>query len=257
METMSESIESATQGATAPAVESVPQPATDTAPDTGQKQQAEPVEQATETPEEPKRKPWFQQRIDELTREKHEARRQVEAYATYLRTIQQGQQQPAQQQDGQPPPGYVPASEVGRIAAQQLEAQRFNDACNDIADHGETAFKDFQTAVQNFQSLGGPSPALLEAVTALGKEDGARVYYELGMNPDEAMRLARLSPARMAVEVAKMAAKPAATKPVSRVPPPIAPISAARAEPGGPPDAKRNPEAWSKWFAGELRNRNR
>jgi hypothetical protein len=256
METMSESIESATQGATAPAVESVPQPATDTAPDIGQEQQAEPTD-TVEAEEKPKQTPWFQKRIDELTRNWREEQRRTEQLAAYVRNIQHGQQQPSQQQDGQPPPGYVPASEVGRIAAQQLEAQRFNDACNDIADHGESKFNDFQTAVQNFQSIGGPPPALLEAVTALGKEDGARVYYELGMNPDEAMRLARLSPARMAVEVARMAAKPAATKPVSKVPPPIAPISAARAEPGGPPDAKRNPEAWSKWFAGELRNRNR
>ncbi len=92
MDTMSETLDSATQGATAPAVESVPQPAIETAPDTGQEQQADTAEQQDETPEEPKRKPWFQQRIDELTREKHEARRQAEAYAAVLRQIQQTQQ---------------------------------------------------------------------------------------------------------------------------------------------------------------------
>lgn len=252
---MSETLESATQGATASAVETVPQPAIETAPDTGQEQQADTAEQQTETQEEPKRKPWFQQRIDELTREKHEARRQAEQLAGYLRQIQQGQQVPQQQDGTQPPPGYVPASEVERIAARQLEAARFNEACNEIADHGEATFKDFQTAVANFQSIGGPPPALLEAVTALGKEDGARVYYELGTNPDEAMRLARLSPARMAVEVAKMAAKPAPTRPVSKVPPPIAPISAGRAEAGGEPDAARNPDAYAKWFRDKYFNR--
>lgn len=251
---MSETLESATQGATAPAVETVPQPATEVAPNTGQEQQADTAEQ-TETQEEPKRKPWFQQRIDELTREKHEARRQADALAGYLRQIQQGQQLPQQQDSTQPPPGYVPASEVARIAAQQLEAERFDEACNAIADHGEATFKDFQTAVANFQSIGGPPPALLEAVTALGKEDGARVYYELGTNPDEAMRLARLSPARMAVEIAKMAAKPAVARPVSKVPPPIAPIAAGRAEAGGEPDAARNPEAYAKWFREKYFNR--
>lgn len=254
MDIMSESIESATQGETASAVETVPQPATDTAPDTGQEQQAEPAETTTEeAPEEPKRKPWFQQRIDELTREKHEARRQAEQLGAYLRQIQQGQQ-PAPQQEA-PPAGYVPASEVGRFAAQQIEMERFNMACDEIADHGASVFKDFDSAVQNFQSIGGPPPALLEAVTALGKEDGARVFYDLGMNPDEAMRLSRLSPARMAVEIARMAAKPAAPKPVSKVPPPITPIAAARAEAGGEPDAKSNPDAWRKWFAGQMKNR--
>ena len=254
---MSETLDSATQGATAPAVESVPQPAIETAPDTGQEQQADTVEQQDETPEEPKRKPWFQQRIDELTREKHEARRQAEQLAGYLRQIQQGQQQYPQQQDApQVPPGYVPVTEVARVAAQQLETARFNEACNAIADHGESQFPDFQAAVQNFQMIGGPPPALLEAVTALGKEDGARVYYELGKNPDEAMRLLNLSPARMAVELAKMAAKPApAPKAISRVAPPITPISAARAEAGGEPDATKNPEAWTKWFNDQRRTR--
>jgi hypothetical protein len=254
MEHMSESLESATQGATVDPVETAPQPATDTAPNTGQEQQADTAETQTEdAPEEPKRKPWFQQRIDELTREKHEARRQTEQLTAYLRQIQQGQQPEPQQ--SQAPAGYVPASEVGRIAAQQIEMARFNAACDDVADHGASVFKDFDSAVQNFQSIGGPPPALLEAVTALGKEDGARVFYDLGMNPDEAMRLARLSPARMAVEVAKMAARPAAPKPVSKVPPPITPISAARTETGGEPDAKSNPDAWRKWFRNGMRNR--
>ena len=252
---MSESLESATQGATVDPVDTAPQPATESAPDTGQEQQAEPAETPTEeAPEEPKRKPWFQQRIDELTREKHEARRQAEQLTAYLRQIQQGQPQEPQQQ-GQPPAGYVPASEVGRIAAQQIEMARFNQACDEIADHGASVFRDFDSAVQNFQSIGGPPPALLEAVTALGKEDGARVFYDLGMNPDEAMRLSRLSPARMAVEIARMAAKPAAPKPVSKVPPPITPIAAARAEAGGEPDAKANPDAWRKWFANSMKTR--
>lgn len=251
---MSESIESATQGATVDPVETVPQPATETAPETGQEQQAEPAQTATEeAPEEPKRKPWFQQRIDELTREKHEARRQADQLTAYLRQIQQGQQPEPQQ--GQPPAGYVPVAEVGRIAAQQVEMAAFNRACDEIADHGASVFRDFDSAVQNFQSIGGPPPALLEAVTALGKEDGARVFYELGMNPDEAMRLSRLSPARMAVEVTRLAAKPAASKPVSKVPAPITPIAAARAEAGGEPDAKSNPDAYRKWFAAGMRNR--
>ena len=31
--------------------------------------------------------------------------------------------------------------------------------------------------------------AIMEAITALGKEDGAKVFYELGKNPDEAARI--------------------------------------------------------------------
>jgi len=236
--------EIATQGE--PNGETVPQPATDTAPITGQEQ---PAEQTTETPE-PKKTPWFQRRIDELTREKHEARRQADAYADALRKIQQ----PAGQVEAPQttaPPGYIPAAEVPRVAAEMVEAERFTAACNDVADYGSEKIPDFDRAVQNFAMLGGPPRPFLEAVTALGKEDGARVYAELGNNPDEAERILRMSPARMAIEVAKLAAKPAKVPAVSKAPPPITPISAGGAVSNGPPDPK-NDAAYRQWFAKEM-----
>jgi len=245
---MSESVENATQGVTE-TVDTVPQPATDdNASQTGAEQQADTQEQTPPEPE-PKRKPWFQERIDELTRARREAERQRDAVLAQLRS---NQQQPEQYNAPQnaAPPGYVPVAEVARIAEQQLAAAAFTEACNSVAAAGEAAFPDFQTAVSNFQMIGGPPEALLEAVTALGTEEGARAFYELGKNPDEAMRISRLSPARMAVEVARLAAKPMKLPPVSKAPEPIKPLTSGAAR-SVDPDHMTD-EQFRKWIAKEL-----
>ena len=177
MDTMSETQTDATPGVD----ETVPQPATDDAPTTGQEQ---PAETTDETPE-PKKTPWFQRRIDELTREKYEARRQVEAYADALRKIQQ----PAGQEHATntaPPAGYVPAAEVHRAAAEMVSRADFNRVCDDIADIG-SKLPDFPSAVGNLTALGvdtqNANDPFMQAVTALDKAEAARVFHELGSNP--------------------------------------------------------------------------
>lgn len=242
---MSETQDTGTQPA--PQGETAPQPAENTAPTTGTEQTpaATPAPQ-TNTEEAPKPRPWFEKRIAETAFEAREERRQKEAAIAYARQLE-ARLQPQQEAAQQPPPGYVPVSEIARVAAQQREAERFTDACNDVADFGSAKFPDFNEAVSTFAMLGGPPPALLEAVTALGKEDGARVYYELGKNPDEASRLLALSPARMAVEVAKMAAKPAAAPRVSAVPEPVVPIGSGNARTEANP-ARMSDAQWRDWF---------
>ena len=110
MDPMSEYLENATQGATEP-VETVPQPAIET-PDTGtETTAAAPVE---ETAEEKARK-GAQKRINELTREKYEERRQrqaLEAVVTRLRAA------PAPQAQTPAPEGFVPVAEVQKIILQ-------------------------------------------------------------------------------------------------------------------------------------------
>ena len=156
--------------------------------------------------------------------------------------------QPAPQaaiQQGQQPAGYVPLSEVDARAAQLMAVAQFNEECNAIADAGEAKFADFDTATRNWQLLGGPPRPLLEAVTALGKDDGARVYYELGKDPAKAEKVLNLSPAKMAIELAKMAAAPAAPV-ATKAPDPIRPISAGRVASNDP--ANMTDEEQRAWF---------
>jgi len=247
MDDMSETTENATQGG-GQEPETVPQPAIDEAPTTGQEQDES---QTTETPpqdDKPKETPRaIQRRFDELTRRAYENQRRAEAAEAQLRQMQQ----PNATAQAAPPQGYVPASEVERAAAQLVEAQSFNSACDAIADFGAEKFPDFDTALTNFRMLGGPPQPFLEALTALGKEDGARVFHDLGTNPDEAERIIRMSPARMGIELAKLAAKPAKVPAVSKAPPPITPIRAGRVT----TDAEPTDDAeWRAWFTKKQRS---
>lgn len=215
----------------------------------GQEQQTSAAEtEAPQETEKPKQVPWFQRRINELTREKYENQRRAEALEAQLR-----QQNPASQTQDTPP-GMIPVTEVERVASQIAAQREFDASCDAVAQFGAEKFSDFDTARDNLTAMGLISRPFLDAVTALGTEDGAKVYRDLGTNPDLADKILRLPPARMAVEVAKLAAKPA--KPaISRAPAPITPV-------GSGSTRNANPETmgdaeFRAWFAKESELRQR
>jgi hypothetical protein len=191
---------------------------------------AEPEGEKTEPEpdEKPKQTPWFQKRIDDLTREKYEARREAEALREYVSRL--SQQQPAPQ-EGEQPRAQQPVGDPVEIAKQQIRQEQavaeFNRTCNDIYDVGTKEFSDFGKAIDNFRMLGGLPPALIEAAVEAG--DPHKVLYQLGNNPDEAARVLALPPARMGAALAKIVAKaPAPTpKAVSAAPAPIKPVAGA------------------------------
>lgn len=244
----------ATQGA--PQGEAARQPAIKQAPDTGAEQNPSPESQEASPPgpetsvepEKPKQTPWFQRRIDDLTRERWEARREADRLQAELATLrqprQEGQSDPVQQGLTQADVQRLAREEAGRIAA----TNEFNANCNGIFEQGNKAFPDFEASLGNFRLLGGLPPSLVEAAIEAGEP--AKVLYELGKNPDEAARILALSPTRMAVAVAKIAAKPASPPPVSKAPPPIKSIvGSGRVETD--PD-KMSTAEWTKWREGQL-----
>jgi hypothetical protein len=180
----------------------------------GAEQPAEHVEQPQQ--DKPKND-WVQRRIDQLTREKHEERRQREELEARLRQYQQ----PA---DSQSQPKQMTADEIRAEAKRLIQEEKFNDACNKVFDAGKTEFPDWDSSLRTFQMLGGASPEFLEAVTAM--DAGHKVLHHLAQNPEVAERLLSLPPLRMALELARLEttvgqAKP---KPVSNAPAPINPI---------------------------------
>ena len=199
----------------------------------------------------PKPRPWFEKVIAENAFTAREATRRAEQAESELARYRQSQA-PAQQTETQPPAGYVPASEVDKRAAERIAEERFVNSCNATAEAGQAKYPDFQTAVSNFGLLGGVKPEFLQAITALGTDDGAKVFYELGSNPDDAARVMSLPPVQMAMEVARRASAPVKQAPVSKVPAPIEPITTNSVR-AGPPDAAKSPEAYRKWFAEEYR----
>lgn len=182
----------------------------------GAEQTAAAVEQ---TQQDKPKNDWVQRRIDQLTREKHEEKRQREALEQQLQQYRQPAdttQQPQQRQ--------MSADDVRAEAKRLIQQEKFDDACNKVFDAGKTEFPDWDSSLRTFQMLGGASPEFLEAVTAM--DAGHKVLHHLGQNPETAERLLSLPPLRMALELARLEstvgqAKP---KPVSNAPAPINPI---------------------------------
>jgi hypothetical protein len=187
-------------------------------------EESEATTENEQTPEqieeaETKSKNWAQKRINELTREKYEARRLADDRAEEARQIREfyevkyGQQQSQQQPDLT---GYV------QLAAQALvQTEKFNDRCNSVYDQGVKEFKgDFDTALSNL-SMVELDPSFVEAVTE--SDQAAKVLYHLANNLDEAERISRLPPFKMARELTKLeiqlGQKPA--RQVSNAPEPI------------------------------------
>lgn len=211
-------------------------PATQEAPETGTEQTPE-SEADKQEEQRPKHKPWFQERIDQLTREKYDERRRAESLEAMLESLRKGEAN-----DNPPKPPVNIDEEVNK----RLAARQFDDKCNEVYSSGKSEFGDFDDTLGNFRMLGGLQQPFLEAVTQL--PDAHRVLYALGSDMDNAARIMSLPPVPMAIELAKLASKPVSAKPVSNAPKPIRPIDGA---PKGNPDpSKMTMDEWIKWREG-------
>lgn len=152
-------------------------------------------------------------RIDELVRKGHDKDREL----AELRTKANG---------GTPPvttTGNLSEADVetraGRIAAQRA----FDSECVKIYETGKKDFPDFTSSVDMLNRLAGSAIIpIIESAMEVG--DAHKVIYELGKNPEEAMRIAGLPIARQAAAVAKFATTVNRTPAVSSAPVPITPV---------------------------------
>lgn len=190
-----------------------------------QGQQGQQGQQAEQ--QESKRTPWFQTRIDELTRARHEERRRADEaqqrltqYEQQFALMQQGDPDQQHQQPNQFDVRTLAQQEASRMLAEQ----RFADQCNKVYSSGKAEFQDFDQAVANLQMV-GVSRDFLELATS--SDAGAKLLHHLGTDLDEAARIASLPPVQMARELTRLEFKlgqPAAPKPVSKAPAPITPL---------------------------------
>lgn len=165
---------------------------------------------------------WVQRRIDQLTREKHEEKRQREALEAQLRTYQAGDQT-------QQAPKVMTADDIKAEARRLVQQERFDEACNRTFEAGKKDFPDFEQSLRTFGMLGGAPQEFLEAVTSM--DGGHKVIHHLGANPEEAERLLSLPPLRMAMELTRIEASLSKAPPVSKAPPPISPVGGRAAPP--------------------------
>lgn len=221
------------------------------------------VEEAQVEPE--KTKPGkvnpFRQRISELTREKNEEKAAREALQEKLDKLQRPQQgeQTEEPTDGAKP-DVVPASMVREMALQEARRiaseKQFNDDCNAAFDQGIKSYSDFKDAMDNFGALGGLEPDVIEDAIATGAAH--QVLYDLGSNPDEAVRILKLPRGRRIAEFTRMTIKAAPAKPnVSKAAAPIRTVGGSAKKEFDPLDTSISDEEWHRREDERERNRRR
>lgn len=196
-------------------------------------QEGEVDSESTEAPEndsesdpEPKRQPWFQKRINELTKARHEEKRRADQAEFEAQQLRESRQ-----------PDVENDNRVEQEIERRLAERQFNAACNNIYDKGKAEVKEFDRVLSNLQMV-GVGQDFLEAVVAT--DAGHKVLEYLGNDLDEAARIASLRPLQMAREITKIEVKLQSKKPVSKAPPPISPLSTSSSS---MPDAS-NVSAW-------------
>jgi hypothetical protein len=191
---------------------------------------------------------WAQKRINDLTARRYEAERLAEAAEAKAKNaearaaalLEQIAKTPAATTPAAAPaPAPVPLAEDeiekrALVKAQAIaQANKFNETCNTIVDTGKKEYKDWDDAVKNLTmvgAIGDPtkvSPEFLETVVEL--KNPHQILHHLGMNPEEAAKIAGMAPKKMALELARVEAsllnKPVEKTPVSGAPAPVIPIN--------------------------------
>jgi hypothetical protein len=219
-------------------------------------------ESKSEGKEGKKEKPWFQTRIDTLTKDKWDARREAEAASARAKELEA---QLAIYREGRgetPPQEETPKdltkAEIERLADQKadekIRADAFNNACNIVYDTGKTLYKDFDDVLTNYKDIGGLTPAFIEAAIETG--EGPKVLYELAKDRDLAFKIMRMSPVKMGVEVAKVAVRvsqPPKPAPVSKAPAPIKPVKGSTTAEADP--EKMSTSEWMAWREKQLQKK--
>ena len=221
------------------------------------------LEVKAEAPAEEKLKqtPWFQRRIDELTREKWEERRAREAAEGKLREVVGAAQQSETAPEGteQPKPTartFTEADvrrEATRLAGQEAARIAFDTRCNEVYTTGKDQFTDFDERLAAFKPLGGLPTGFIAAALETG--DPAKVLYELGGNLDEAARILSLPPLKQVAELTKMAHGLGRAKPVSSAPNPIKSKVGGSPKSGTDLDDNLSTEEWMKRRAKQLKEK--
>lgn len=225
------------------------------------------------TASKPKKK-GVQERIDELTRQRHEKERALETArqeAEYWKSqaVQKPQAPQPQATSGAPAveqfdsyEDYLRAAaryEVSQtLAAERQEQtaaqqrQRLLEQQRIVHEKGDSIADDFVEVVYNPELLISQEVAEL----AFDSDKGAEILYYLGKNPSESERISRLSPVQAAREIGRLEASLSMPSPklTSSAPPPIKSISGG-GEPPQKDQEKMTPDEWRDWRNDQLRKK--
>lgn len=238
------------QGAATPEAPAAPE-APVSADTTQETVESEPLGNGEQTAESSAKPPQgLLDRIGQLTRQKKEAEERAAQYRAMLE-----QQNAPQGQETESLDPRAVQLEIHRRADEIAKERAWNDTVNKVWNDGLEKFGDWAPQLnQMAQILGGIPPSLTEAAIETGSPQD--VLYHLAKNPDEAARIAMLSPTRQAVAVAKIANGLSQPRKVSSAPPPITPkVSGAGTAPASLDDPNISMEDWMRLRNEQLRRK--
>jgi hypothetical protein len=184
------------------------------------------------------RQKGIQKRIDRLTREKYEAKARADLLE---KMVHQPHRSTASPQDGRPEQKNFETAEdfVEALTDWKLEQRDQKSKAQDVQRSQQAAAQKAEKMFSAAESLGNfdrdefaekvrVTDVMADAI--LDSDMGAKLLVHFNANPDEATRIANLSPARQAAEIGKLEAKLSTVIPkVSKAPPPIDPIGGGKA----------------------------
>lgn len=245
-------------------------------------QNEQPEVEETEKKEEPAIPKGVQKRIDRAVRQRYEAEARAKMLEERLAAVEQRQyQQPPQQTkplDNEEPrienyqnfDEYVAAKaayiaekkitetltarEKAQLAEREAaERQKTADGWSKRIAQATAEMPDFEDVVAS--SDVPMTPPMREAI--MESDIGPRMAYYLAQNPDEALKIAEMSPIRAISALGRLEERLSAnspqTKTVSSAPSPIKPVGS-RATVSKDPD-KMSTEEWLEWRQAQLKKR--
>lgn len=208
-------------------------------------------EEALQAEDKEQKDPWYKRRIDELTKDKHEARRHAERLEKMLEQIASQQRAPEPEvpsirppdpndfAGGQYDPRYIQAQlEYTRISAideakravaaeyeqrAQYEKQAQAKAKLEASEAATRAkFADYDAVIEGITS--DPRLAQNETIrqALLGMDNGPEIAYTLGKNLDVAYEIANMNPIQAGMRLAELINR--APRKTSNAPTPIRPL---------------------------------
>ena len=243
----------------------------------------EATEASNETVEEAaaqeKQDPWYKKRIDELTRDKHEARRQAERLEKVLaqqeemlKQLQPRQEStapklavpdPAEYAGGQYDPRYIDAMMQYTRASAVEEAKQAVAAEYEARAQQERAYAQ-QAKLENAEAAARAKypdyDSTIEAITSdprlannptirqalLGLDNGPDIAYQLGRNIDVAYEIASMNPIQAGMKLAQLI-RPESTG-TRAAPKPINPITGTGTASGKPDPANMSTVDYIKYM---------
>jgi len=181
-------------------------------------------------------KPWYESRIDGLTKEKYEKDDEIARLKKENEELKTKATAPTPTAAPASTPAPTPTKPINMTqeefdkavkdkAAQEAEINAFNASCNKVFEAGKTAFTDFEDNLKSFQKLGGIPIPVVEVALEFDRPE--ELIYHLGKNLDRAAEIFKMSPAKQALALdrfmrdvekeAKQAGKNAAPPPVKPV----------------------------------------